>query len=554
MLCELEIKDILLIERLSLKFSSGLNAFTGETGTGKSILLDCLGFVLGARGQALMVRDGKERGEVSAIFSLESDSKVILALDEADITNSDELIIRRVNYADGRKAAWVNDKRVSSEFLRFLGESLIEFHGQHDERGLLNTKGHLHLLDQFAQTAASLSLVKKAFWIVKKNQKALDEVTKKNQELSEEEDFIRHNLEEISSLATYPGEEAELDIKRKLMKNSREIRENISEASDLIDRNGVEGQLSTAITHLDKAAKNIETVLDDPIEALRRAQFELHEAQSGIFDVLSSLSFNPEELEILEDRLFSIRGLSRKYKISSDQLPELEQKLKEKLIFLENSTRNIEDLKVKYDGSLKEFNGLAQRLSKERQKAAIVLDGMVEEELKPLKMEKAKFKTEIKQVSPNELGQDTVSFTISTNAGSKFGPLIKIASGGELSRLILALKVCLTNDQKGVSMVFDEIDRGIGGATADAVGRRLLQLAQKNAQVLVVTHSPQVAALAERHFVVSKVFENGKPISNVSEVKGKDCVEEIARMISGDRITDEAREASRVLISQASKV
>ena len=554
MLCELEIKDILLIERLSLKFSSGLNAFTGETGTGKSILLDCLGFVLGARGQALMVRDGKERGEVSAIFSLESDSKIILALDEADITNSDELIIRRVNYADGRKAAWVNDKRVSSEFLRFLGESLIEFHGQHDERGLLNTKGHLHLLDQFAQTAASLSLVKKSFWIVKKNQKALDEVTKKNQELSEEEDLIRHNLEEISSLATYPGEEAELDIKRKLMKNSREIREKISEAGDVIDRNGVEGQLSTAITHLEKAAKNIETVLDDPIEALRRAQFELHEAQSGIFDVLSNLSFNPEELEILEDRLFSIRGLSRKYKISSDQLPELEQKLKEKLIFLENSTRNIEDLKVKYDKSLKEFNGLAQRLSKERQKAAIVLDGMVEEELKPLKMEKAKFKTEITQVSPNELGQDTVSFTISTNAGSKFGPLIKIASGGELSRLILALKVCLTNDQDGVSMVFDEIDRGIGGATADAVGRRLLQLAQKNAQVLVVTHSPQVAALAERHFVVSKVFENGKPISNVSEVKGKDCVEEIARMISGDRITDEAREASRVLISQASKV
>jgi len=554
MLCELEIKDILLIERLSLKFSSGLNAFTGETGTGKSILLDCLGFVLGARGQALMVRDGKERGEVSAIFSLESDSKIILALDEADITNSDELIIRRVNYADGRKAAWVNDKRVSSEFLRFLGESLIEFHGQHDERGLLNTKGHLHLLDQFAQTAASLSLVKKSFWIVKKNQKALDEVTKKNQELSEEEDLIRHNLEEISSLATYPGEEAELDIKRKLMKNSREIRENISEASDLIDRNGVEGQLSTAITHLDKAAKNIETVLDDPIEALRRAQFELHEAQSGIFDVLSNLSFNPEELEILEDRLFSIRGLSRKYKVTSDQLPELEQKLKEKLIFLENSTRNIEDLKVKYDGSLKEFNGLAQRLSKERQKAAIVLDGMVEKELKPLKMEKAKFKTEIKQVSPNELGQDTVSFTISTNAGSKFGPLIKIASGGELSRLILALKVCLTNDQEGVSMVFDEIDRGIGGATADAVGRRLLQLAQKNAQVLVVTHSPQVAALAERHFVVSKVFENEKPLTNVSEVKGKGCVEEIARMISGDKITDEAREASRVLISQASKV
>ena len=269
MLCELEIKDILLIKRLSLKFSSGLNAFTGETGTGKSILLDCLGFVLGARGQALMVRDGKERGEVSAIFSLESESKVIPALDEADITNCDELIIRRVNYADGRKAAWVNDKRVSSEFLRYLGESLIEFHGQHDERGLLNSKGHLHLLDQFAQTAASLSLVKKAFWIVKKNQKALDEVTKKNQELTEEEDFIRHNLEEISSLATYPGEEAELDIKRKLMKNSREIRENISEASDLIDRNGVEGQLSTAITHLEKAAKSIETVLDDPIEALR---------------------------------------------------------------------------------------------------------------------------------------------------------------------------------------------------------------------------------------------------------------------------------------------
>ena len=553
MLHELEIKDILLIKRLSLEFSSGLNAFTGETGTGKSILLDCLGFALGARGQASMVRDGMERGEVVAVFSTKKSRKVNLILDEADIPKSDELIIRRVNFSDGRKAAWVNDKRVSSDFLRHLGENLIEFHGQHDERGLLDVKGHLHLLDQFAKTGKALNLVKKAFLNYKENQKALEAFTKKNQELADEEYFIRHNLKEISDLGTYPGEETELDAKRRLMQNSKSIRENIIEASTLIDRGGAEGQLSSAIKCLEKAAKNIDNILDEPIEALGRAQFELQEAQSGIFDVLSNLTFNSEDLEILEDRLFTIRGLARKYKLTADQLPEFQHKLKEKLTFLENGTKNIEDLKTKYDESFREFEDLSKTLSKEREKAAAVLDKMVEKELKPLKMERARFKTEIKQINPNELGQDSVAFTISTNAGGKFDPLLKIASGGELSRFLLALKVCLTSDQNGVSMVFDEIDRGVGGATADAVGRRLVQLAKNNAQVLVVTHSPQVAALAERHFLVSKVIEDDKTLSKVHQIKGEDSVEEIARMISGDRITDEARDASRVLISGASK-
>ena len=553
MLHELEIKDILLIKRLTLEFSSGLNAFTGETGTGKSILLDCLGFALGARGQASMVRDGMERGEVVAVFSTKRSRKVNLILDEADIPKSDELIIRRVNFSDGRKAAWVNDKRVSSDFLRYLGENLIEFHGQHDERGLLDVKGHLHLLDQFAKTGKALNLVKKAFLNYKENQKALEAFTKKNQELADEEDFIRHNLKEISELGTYPGEETELDAKRRLMQNSKSIRENIIEASTLVDRGGAEGQLSSAIKCLEKAAKNIDNILDEPIEALGRAQFELQEAQSGIFDVLSNLTFNSEDLEILEDRLFTIRGLARKYKLTADQLPEYQHKLKEKLTFLENGTKNIEDLKTKYDESFREFEDLSKTLSKEREKAAADLDKMVEKELKPLKMERARFKTEIKQISPNELGQDSVAFTISTNAGGKFDPLLKIASGGELSRFLLALKVCLTSDQNGVSMVFDEIDRGVGGATADAVGRRLVKLAKNNAQVLVVTHSPQVAALAERHFVVSKVIEDEKTLSKVNQIKDEDSVEEIARMISGDRITDEARDASRVLISGASK-
>ena len=552
MLRELEIKDILLIERLSLEFSSGLNAFTGETGTGKSILLECLGFVLGARGQASIVRDGMERGEVVAIFSKISSSKVSLILSEADIPESDELIIRRVNFPDGRKPAWVNDKRVSSEFLRYLGENLIEFHGQHDERGLLDAQGHLQLLDQFAKTDSVLNSVKKAFNNLKENQKALEVLIKKNQQLADEEDLIRYDLKEISNLGTYLGEETELDTKRRLMQNSQSIRENITEASTLVDRGGAEGQLSNAMKCLEKAAKNVDSVLDEPIEALGRAQLELQEAQSGIFDVLSSLSFNPEDLEILEDRLFSIRSLARKYKLAPDQLPEFELKLKDKLTFLENGTKSVADLKINYDKAFKEFDDLSKNLSKERKKAAAVLDTMLEKELKPLKMERARFKTEIKQVSPNELGQDSVAFTISTNSGTKFGSLIKIASGGELSRFLLALKVCLTNNQSEVSMVFDEIDRGIGGATADAVGRRLLQLAQKNAQVLVVTHSPQVAALANRHFVVVKDIEGEKTLSMVTQVKGEECVEEIARMISGDRITDEAREASRVLISGAS--
>ena len=250
---------------------------------------------------------------------------------------------------------------------------MIEFHGQHDERGLLDAKGHLHLLDQFAKTDQSLSSVKKAFLYMKENEKALEKLIKKNQELTDEEDLIRHNLKEISDLGAYLGEEAELDTKRRLMQNSQSIRENITEASNLVDRGGAEGQLSDAIKYLEKAAKNVENVLDEPIEALGRAQFELQEAQSGIFDVLSSLSFNPEELEILEDRLFSIRGLARKHKISADQLPEVEKKLKEKLTLLETGSKNIEDLKINYEESLKEFNDLSKRLSKEREKAAAVL-------------------------------------------------------------------------------------------------------------------------------------------------------------------------------------
>lgn len=551
MLCELEIKDILLIENLSLDFSSGLNAFTGETGTGKSILLDCLGFVLGARGQASIVRDGAARGEVTAIFSIKKDSQVQQILEEADIPKSEELILRRVNFSDGRKSAWVNEKRVSSDFLRLLGDNLIEFHGQHDERGLLDSKGHLQLLDQFAKLEPLLTLVKQAFLDLKENQKALETLIQRNQEISEEEDLIKHNLKEISDLGTYPGEEAELDTKRRLMQNAQTIRDNIVQAGGLIGREGAEGQLNDSIRWLEKATAQAGNVLDDTLSSLRRAHLELLEAQSGIENTLSDLSFNSEELEIVEDRLFLIRGLSRKHKVLSDQLPELEQSLSDKLSLIETGSDNIEQLKQSYDEKLSEFNKMAENLSLERQKAASILDKMIEKEFRPLKMERARFKTELQQTSPSELGKDNAVFTISTNPGSKFDPLMKIASGGELSRFLLALKVCLTSDQKAGSIVFDEIDRGVGGATADAVGRRLLKLAESNAQVLAVTHSPQVAALADTHFMVSKETNNESALSHVNEVSGKNRVEEIARMISGDRVTDEAREASRVLIAGA---
>jgi DNA repair ATPase RecN len=463
MLRGLDIRNMLIIDQLSLEFTDGLNVLTGETGAGKSILLDSLGFVLGWRGHADLVRQGQDQGEVTAWFDIPHDHPARAILNDAGITCEDELILRRVNTRDGRKTAWINDRRVSGDVLRNLSDTLVELHGQHDDRGLLDPQNHRAILDAF---------------------------------------------------------------------------------------DGAEGMMGDALRWLDDAADRAEGRLDEPISALNRAMIELQEAADGVDRALEALDFNPHELEQTEERLFALRRLARKHQIAPDDLAQLCQTLSDRLTALDRGADHLDALTASVRAAERDYDAAAQRLSAARHDAATRLDHAMVAELGPLKMERAQFSTQITAGPAGGEGMDQVDFVVATNPGAPSGSLIKIASGGELSRFLLALKVCLSGTDARATMIFDEIDRGVGGATADAVGRRLAALAE-GGQVLVVTHSPQVAALGRQHFQVSKDQREDETISNVMVLDPQARVDEIARMISGDRITDAARDAARALIGGA---
>ncbi|MFN4203975.1 MAG: DNA repair protein RecN [Tabrizicola sp.] len=546
MLRALEIRDVLIIDRLSLDLGPGLNVLTGETGAGKSILLDALGFVLGWRGRAELVRQGAAQGEVTAAFDLPRAHPARAVLEEAGIEAEDELILRRVNSADGRKTAWVNDRRVSGEVLRDLSDTLVELHGQHDDRGLLNPRGHRALLDAYA--GLDLAPLRAAWAAQRAARAALAEAEGALARAAAEEEFLRHAVAELDKLHPEPGEDAALDARRRLMQGAARIREDVARALAALSDEGAEGRMRDALRWLDGAADKAEGRLEAPLEALNRALIELGEAQSGVERALEALDFDPGELERVEERLFAIRALARKHGVLPDDLGGFAEDLRARLAAIDGGAAGLARLAAAVAEAEAAYAAEAARVTAERRAAAVRLDAAMAAELAPLKMERAVFVTEITAGEPGPDGLDAVTFTVATNPGAPAGPLNRIASGGELSRFLLALKVCLTGDSTGVTLIFDEIDRGVGGATADAVGRRLRALAA-GAQVLVVTHSPQVAAFGARHWRVEKRVAGNETLSTVTGLGEADRVEEIARMLAGDTVTEAARAAARALLA-----
>ena len=546
MLRALEIRDVLIIDRLDLAFQPGLNVLTGETGAGKSILLDALGFVLGWRGRAELVRAGATQGEVTAVFDLPAGHPAHAVLAEAGIEAEGELILRRVNTADGRKTAWANDRRVGAEVLRDLSDTLVELHGQNDDRGLLNPRGHRALLDEFS--GVDLAHLRASWRDWSQARAALAQAETALAQARTDEEFLRHAVAELDKLSPEPGEEARLDARRRMMQGAERIRTDISRAHAALSEEGAEAAMRDAMRWLEGAADRADGRLEGALAALNRALIELGDAQQGVEDALRALDFNPTELEALEERLFAIRALARKHGVLADDLGAFADDLRTRLAAVDGGAAGIAQLNAKVALAEGAYHLEAQRISALRKAAGKRLDKAMAAELGPLKMERAVFASELSAADPGPDGVDSVTFTVATNPGAPSGALNKIASGGELSRFLLALKVCLTKDAAGLTLIFDEIDRGVGGATADAVGRRLQALAM-GAQVLVVTHSPQVAARGAHHWRVEKRVTKGATLSTVVPLQAVDRIEEIARMLAGDTVTEAARDAAKALLT-----
>ena len=547
MLRSLSIRDILIIDRLELAFRPGLNVLTGETGAGKSILLDALGLVLGWRGRADLVRAGAAQGEVTAEFALTPGHAAHAVLAEAGLPDEgDGLILRRVSTPDGRKQAYVNDRRAGGEVLRTLSDTLVELHGQQDDGGLLNPRGHRAMLDAFG--GYDLVPLRAAWAAMGRATRAVAEAEASLAAARAEEEFLRHAVAELDRLSPEPGEDAALDTRRRAMQAAARIQGDVVRALQALSDQGAEGQMTDALRWLEGVADRAEGRLDPPLAALARALIELREAQGGVEDALAALSFDPHVLETLEERLFAIRALARKHGVTADDLGSFAQTLRARLAALDGGAQGLAALQRARAEAEATYRAVAARIGESRRAAALRLDAAMAGELAPLKMERAVFATEVAAGDSGPDGSDGVTFTVATNPGTPPGPLNRIASGGELSRFLLALKVCLTGQTPGLTMIFDEIDRGVGGATAAAVGRRLQLLAQ-GGQVLVVTHSPQVAAMGAHHWRVEKRVEGGQTLSTVTELGADQRVEEIARMLAGDVVTGAARAAAEALLT-----
>lgn len=545
MLRGLYITDILLISKLELNFQSGLNILTGETGAGKSILLDSLGFVLGWRGRSSLVRTGASNGEVIAYFDIANSQPVKEILRSAGMPETDELILRRTVNLDGRKTSYLNDKRCSGEILRQLSDILVELHGQFDDRGLLNAKTHINLLDNFGDI--NTSKLRSLWRNYKKTELELHQAKLSFSEATKDNEYLKHSIAELQELSPENDEDEFLDIKRRSMQTSQKIRGDIEKASELISINGAESLMSDAIRWLEGVSNVADSSLDNAISMLSSAISKLAIAQQDIDEYLSSTNFNSLDLEKIEERLFAIRALARKHDVLPNNLNAFSQKLIQKLEHSKVSAEKIKKLEEKLSQSKIDFDKYADDLSKIRKKTAIDLEMAMATEMAPLKLENSKFIVSINTKKPTEDGFDEVTFIVSTNPGAPAGPINKIASGGELSRFLLALKVCLTKTNQNLTMIFDEIDRGVGGATANAVGQRLADLS-KSSQVLVVTHSPQVAAKGDHHWQIEKSVTDDVTTSNVVELDAETRLTEIARMLSGDQITPEARAAAQALL------
>ncbi len=555
MLSRLSIRDIVLIDRLDIDFAGGLAVLTGETGAGKSILLDAFALALGARGDQTLVRQGLEQGQVIAVFEVERTHPARALLKANDIAAEDELILRRVQFSDGRTRAFVNDQPVSVQVMRQLGSALVEIHGQHDDRALVDAGTHRRLLDAFGALEGDAAKVE-ALWEARRAaQDAADAHRADVERAKRESDWLRHAVEELDKLAPQTGEETTLATRRTIMMQSEKVAEDLRDAHDVIaGANSSVPALSGVIRRLERRAAQAPTLVEPAVKTLDTALTALEETRGHLEQALRTADFDPAELERNEERLFALRAAGRKYNVPVDELAALARKYNGDIALIDAGEEKLKALDAAAIQAEADFSAAALALSKARAKAASALDKAVNGELTPLKLERAKFSTEISSdpaaAGPN--GIDRIEFWVQTNPGTKPGPLMKIASGGELARFLLALKVVLADRGSAPTLVFDEIDTGVGGAVADAIGVRLARLAS-GVQVLAVTHAPQVAARADRHYVISKdALEKGKRVATrVNEVAEERRREEIARMLAGAEITNEARAAAERLIKAA---
>ncbi|MZR31268.1 DNA repair protein RecN [Sneathiella sp. DP05] len=551
MLEKLSIRNIVLIDKLDLSFENGLCVLTGETGAGKSILLDSLALALGVRADAGLVRAGTDQGSVTAEFSLSPAHPVFSFLQDIEVEAGEPLILRRTLGSDGRSRASINDQAVSAGLLRNVGEMLVEIHGQNAERGLLDARSHRALLDQYARLEKDVVAISGLFDSLQKANEKLESVLREIEQARVDEEYLRHMVEELTELAPEEGEEETLAAQRSNLMHAEKIAEALRDAEKaLAEHGGVENRIRSATRAVERVIDKAAGKLDPVLDSLERAAIEMAEAQTVINSVAGDLDMDPAGLEVLEERLFALRAAARKHKCEVEGLPKLLENFTARLKALEESDREIESLRAAAAKAREKYMEAAKILSRKRRAAATEMDQAVMAELEPLKLGAAKFITEVSTLPDENWGPngiDKVAFLVSTNPGSAAGPLLKIASGGELSRFMLALKVVLARVGSAPTLIFDEVDRGVGGATADAVGERLQRLAE-GLQVLVVTHSPQVAAAGQAHWNIRKSDINDVSITSVDRLNPAARTEEIARMLSGATITEEARAAALSLI------
>ena len=555
MLVQLSIRDIVLIDRLDLEFGRGLTVLTGETGAGKSILLDAFSLALGGRGDGSLVRTGESQGQITAVFDLGADHPARVAAAAQDIDCDGDFILRRVQMADGRTRAFVNDQPVSVQALRSIAAPLVEIHGQHDDRALVDPARHRALLDAFGGLQGQVEGVRKAFAALKQARVDLVDEEERVARVRADGDYLRHAHEELTRLAPRLKEEEDLATRRATMMQAEKVASELRDANaSLSGEHSPLAALSAVMRRLERRAAQAPELIEPSVKALSTALDALDVAAQTVDHALRDSRYDPRELETVEERLFALRAASRKYNTPADQLAELAERFGRDLAALDAGEALLIQLAKAVQDAAVRFDAAAAKLSRARIGAAASLDKAVNAELAPLKLERAVFTTQIDTNArePNTDGIDRIEFWVQTNPGTRAGPMMKVASGGELARFMLALKVVLADRGSAPTLVFDEIDTGVGGAVADAIGQRLARLSAQ-VQVLAVTHAPQVAARASGHLKIAK-GETGKGkrvATRVEPLLEGARLEEIARMLAGATITDEARAAAGKLLQGA---
>ena len=549
MLVQLSIRDIVLIDRLDLTFAEGLSVLTGETGAGKSILLDATSLALGARGDAALVRHGQDQGQVTAVFDVPLDHPSRRIAAEADLDTEGDMILRRVQLADGRTRAFVNDQAVSVQVLRAIGGALVEIHGQHADRALIEPETHRAVVDAYGGLGAEVEAVRAAWKGWREARRAVEEAQARLAKARADGDFLRHAVDELTKLRPEAGEETDLAARRQAMMASEKIASDLADAMDVLAGPGsAVPSLAAAWRRLERRAAQAPALVEPIVKAFGEALDRIEDARAAVEAAQRTAEFDPRELERIEERLFALRAASRKYAVPVDGLAELAARYLADVSALDAGEDRLVALEKAASAAEAAYGKSATGLSARRTAAAARLDAAVNAELGPLKLDRARFMTELATDGSGAEGIDRAEFWVQTNPGTRPGPMMKVASGGELSRFMLALKVVLADQGSAPTLVFDEIDTGVGGAVADAIGQRLARLGAK-VQVLSVTHAPQVAAKATRHYLIAKETTGESAATRVRPLGFDLRREELARMLAGETITDEARAAAEKLLT-----